>query len=189
MESLYLGSAGEHWVAASLLRLGFNVNVLPVDSGVDLLASGLRRHSSELEVFQVQVKTTARQRASFALTPEKLTGFIESGVNVVVVSWRVDEVPRCVVFPPRLLHMMTSGGLDRAWAPLQMGGDRVDLKVEFRDDGVYVRNRKNCFTPMLGRLDLIESTEDDPNVLPSYAYWSDVTGRLIDFDDSLDADA
>jgi hypothetical protein len=28
-DCLYLGAAGEHWVAANLLRAGFNANVLP----------------------------------------------------------------------------------------------------------------------------------------------------------------
>ncbi|MCG2720726.1 MAG: hypothetical protein L6290_01760, partial [Thermodesulfovibrionales bacterium] len=177
MEKLYLGTAGEYWVAACLLRLGFNVNVLPVDSGVDLLASRVRPNSTELEVFQIQVKTTAQPCGKFPFTPEKLDGFIESGVNVVVVSWPTDSVPQCVVFPPRLLHMMTSGGFRDPCAPFQMTGDRMNLKVEFHSDGnVYVRNRKNPFTPMLGRLDLIESTDEDPNALPSYATWSDVDG-------------
>ena len=188
-DNLFVGAAGEHWVAANLLRLGFNVNVLPVDTGVDLLASARSPFSEDLALYQVQVKTTAGSVASIRLAKSKLDQFVRSRVNLVVVAWPPEGGPQSVVFTPRMLHMMTSAGFQDPSAPLREAGSFVNVRVEFAGDGsVYVRNRKNPFTALANRLDLIESVDDDPDALPNYATWSDVAGRLIDLDDKPERD-
>jgi hypothetical protein len=188
-DCLYLGAAGEHWVAANLLRAGFNANVLPVDTGVDLLASKKSPYSDDLVLYKVQVKTTAGVRASIRFPKSKIDDFVSSCVNLVVVQWPEQGVPRCVVFTPRLLHMMTSGGFQDPAAPLRASGEFINMTVKFAPDGgVFVRNRRNPFTAVANRLDLIESVECDPTALPGYAVWSANKGQLIEFDDDLAAE-
>lgn len=185
-DNLYVGAAGEHWVAACLLRSGFNANVLPVDTGVDLIASKKSSSSDDLLLYKIQVKTTVGTRASLRFKKSKIDDFVYSCVNLVVVQWPPKGNPQCIVFTPQLLHMMTSGGFDAPEAPLRAAGDFINMTVEFAADGsVYVRNRNNPYTPVANRLDLIESVDCDPDVLPGYATWSDIDGRLIDFDDEL----
>ncbi|NVN91286.1 MAG: hypothetical protein HXX11_11885 [Desulfuromonadales bacterium] len=183
-ENLFVGAAGEHWVAACLLRRGFNANVLPVDTGVDLLATKKSRYSDDMMLYKIQVKTTAGLRAIIRFEKSKIDNLIQSRVNLVLVSWPSIGEPRCAVFSPRLLQMMTSGGFNDTNAPLRATGDFINMTVKFTDEGgVFVRNQMNPYTPVVNRLDLIEPVDCDVYSLPDYAMWSDIEGRLIDFDD------
>lgn len=166
-ENLYVGAAGEHWVAACLLRRGFNTNVLPVDTGIDLLASKKSRYSGNMVLYKIQVKTTAGSRASIRFEESKIKEFIQSCVNLVVVRW-------------------PSGGFKNPKATLSVTDNFINMTVKFTEDGsVYVRNQKNPYTPFVNRFDLIEPVDNDPYSLPDYAMWSEVEGRLIDFDDRI----
>jgi len=82
---------------------------------------------------------------------------------------------------------MTSGGFNDPKAPLREINDHVNMRIEFCDDGqVFVRNRKNAYTPLVNRMELVDSVGEDPFTLPSYAKWSSESGRLIDFDEPLE---
>ena len=185
MNKQYLGKSGEFWVAAELLRSGFNVNILPVDSGVDLVATKTAGLETELELYQIQVKTTAQRRGTFSFSKEKFRHYIESGVNLIVVSCPKNSTAKCVVFPFSLLYMMTSGGFKDDKSPLKTDQKKIYFRIEFNDKEIFIRNRKNPFTPLLNRFNLLESVDADPYSIPKWAFWSEVDGQLIEFDEEI----
>lgn len=183
MNKQYLGKSGEFWVAAELLRNGFNVNILPVDSGVDLVATKTVGLEKEQELYQIQVKTTAQKRGFFSFSKEKFNHYIKSGVNLVIVSWPTNSTAKCIVFPFSLLYMMTSGSFKDNKAPLKTDQGKIYFRIEFKDNEIFVRNRKNIFTPLLNRFNLLQSVNADPHSIPEWAFWSEVDGQLIEFDE------
>lgn len=58
-EKLHTGTAGEHFVVANLLRIGWNANVLSVDTGIDVVGQRLG-NLGDPELIQCQVKTTTK---------------------------------------------------------------------------------------------------------------------------------
>src|SRR5262245_53908191 len=91
-QHLYLGRAGEQFVAAHLLRLGLNAASLPVDTGVDLLAHremkvGMLLAQAEHELYQFQIKTTATNEYKVSLPVKKVHELWHKAINLVVVFW------------------------------------------------------------------------------------------------------
>lgn len=169
-----------------LLRQGFNAAPQPVDEGIDLLASKQSEYVPDFDIYLLQVKTTAKSVATIRIPQSKFKSYLENRVNLIVVHWPNEYSPRCLVLPPTLLHMATSGGHKMAEALIRVSDDFINLQVEFHtDDQIYLQNRHNPFTAMKNRLDLIESTNKaDISQLPLYARWSDLDKRLIEFDDA-----
>lgn len=127
IKHLYLGRAGESFVASHLLRRGLNPASLPVDAGVDLLAHSLFKTDrpllhAEHELFQFQIKTTANEYKT-TLRVEKVHELWHKAINLVVVFWANEKSPSAVVLPPSLIYMLTSGGFEDPRAPLNMIGD------------------------------------------------------------------
>ena len=79
--------------------------------------------------------------------------------------------------------MMTSGGFKDGKAPLKTKQGKIYFRIEFKDNEIFVRNRKNPFTPLLNRFNLLESVDADPYSIPEWAVWSDVDGQLIELDE------
>jgi hypothetical protein len=187
--SQYIGKAGEHLVAAKLLRRGLNAGPLPIDSGVDILAHAelkvhedlLLLHAEHL-VYQFQVKTTSGDEYNVSMDSEKLKELWLKVVNLVIVFWPEDASPICLVLPPSLCRMLSSGGFEDPNAPFVVTGQSVSLRV-FRDaDKYYVRNKSNEVTRMVERFDRIEPTDTDTAMFPSYACWSDQEKRLVEIE-------
>jgi hypothetical protein len=185
-EKLFLGRAGEQFVAAHLVRRGLNAAPLPVDTGVDLLAHcemkfGVPLLQAEHALFQFQVKTTATNEYRASLPVKKVNELWHKAINLIVVFWANERSPAAIVLPPSLIHMLTSGGFEDPKAPLIMTGDHVSLKFIERDGRYYIRNRDNEITAMLNRFDRIEPIGIDTERFPDYVSWSD--GKvLIAFD-------
>jgi hypothetical protein len=178
--TLYIGKAGEFFVAGHLLRLGLNAMPLTVDSGVDLLGHLVTEYGDS-RVYQFQVKTTARPIAQFNFEREKFRRLYTQNINLVVVFWSEPSNPLALVLPPRLLRMMTSGGYEAPHAPIRMQRDLISMRVERRDSRVYVRNRYHEFTRMVNRFDLVEASDIDTIHLPEYCCWGEAPS-LIEFD-------
>lgn len=180
-QALYTGRAGEYLVAAQLLRVGWNASIVPVDTGVDILAhrTGM---SGEPELLQCQVKTTQRNTYTVSMPSTKLKQMWRGAVNLVVVFWRVHHAADALVVPPRLIGMLTSGGYRDPKAPFDVRGETVSLKFFQHQGRFFIRNRSNDITPMLNRYDLVEPTDIDTDTLPEYASWSSDQNTLVRFD-------
>lgn len=179
-QNLYTGQAGEHLVSAFLLMEGWNPSIPPVDSGIDVIAHRIT-DSGDSILALFQVKTTRRNAYNLSLPIEKFNQMLEDAVNLIVVFWASPEHPQTIVFPPRLLHMMTSGGFEDPNAPIRIVGDNYTLKIFRRNDRFFVRNLRNEYTFMLNRYDLIEEYDIDIAHLPEYAEWSPGERTLIEF--------
>jgi hypothetical protein len=181
---LFLGRAGEFYVASRLLRRGLNPAPLPVDTGVDLLAHrelklDLLLHQAEHELYQFQVKTTATKEYRASLPVKKVDELWHKVINLVVVFWAKDKDPSAVVLPPSLIRLLTSGGFEDPRAPFVMTGGEVSLKFIESDGRYFIRNRDNEVTAMRNRFDRIEPIGTDTGQFPEYASWSDGKGLVV----------
>lgn len=188
IQRLYLGRAGELFVAAHLLRRGLNSAPLPVDTGVDLLAHremnlGMVLHQAEHELYQFQVKTTTTSEYRASLPERKVHDLWHKAINLVVVFWSVEAAPTAIVLPPSLVRMFTSGGFEDPKAPLVTTGDEVSLRVIESGGRYFIRNQDNEITVMRNRFDRIEPIGIDTGQLPDYAFLSYDKGLVtIDLD-------
>lgn len=183
IQRLYLGRAGEFFVAAHLLRRGLNTSPLPVDTGVDLLAHrelslGMVLYQAEHELYQFQVKTTTTSEYRASLPARKVHDLWHKAINLVIVFWSLETAPVAIILPPSLIRMLTSGGFEDPKAPLQTTGDEVSLRVIESAGRYFIRNRDNEITAMSNRFDRIEPIDVDTGQFPPYAYWSDGAGLL-----------
>lgn len=186
IRKLYLGRAGEQFVASHLLRLGLNASPLPVDTGVDLLAHrelklDMMLLQAEHELYQFQVKTTATNEYRASLPVRRVHELWHKAINLVVVFWAKEIAPSAIVLPPSLIRMMTSGGFESPKAPFNMTTDNVTLRIMEREGRYFIRNLHNEVSAMRNRFDRIEPIGIDTCQLPNYALWSDGKG-LIEFD-------
>jgi hypothetical protein len=187
-EKMYLGRAGEFYVASHLLRLGFNPATLPVDDGVDLLAHrAAEKHNdiltlqTEYHLFQLQIKTTASDQYAASLPIKKVNELWHKTINLIIVFWSKNTSPAAIVIAPSLLRMLTSGGFEDPKAAIALTGKRASLKVFLSGTEFFVRNRKQGITAMHNRFDLIEPIGTDTGRFPEYAFWSDQGG--VEFDE------
>jgi hypothetical protein len=181
--NLFLGRAGEYFVASELLRRGLNPFLSPVDTGIDLVAHQEFIPPRPLlhavhNVFLFQVKTTARDEYADSIPTRTVHDWWHKRVNLVIVFWSENTQPTCLILPPSLLHMLTSGGFDDPKAPLKIGTRKVTLRVFRRGTRLYMRNMHNDLTAMQNRFDRIESIDSDSQIMPSYAVWGDGSGLL-----------
>jgi hypothetical protein len=183
---LFLGRAGESFVAGHLLRRGLNPAPLPVDTGVDLLAyrefkTDMLLLQAEHEIYQFQIKTTVTNEYRSSLPIKKVHELWHKVINLVVVFWANEKAASAVVLPPSLIRMLTSGGFEDPRAPLVMTGNRVSLRFIESNGRYFIRNSDHEITPMLNRFDRIEATGTDTGMFPPYAYWADPPA-LVAFD-------
>jgi hypothetical protein len=180
---LYLGRAGESYVAAHLLRRGLNSSPVSVDTGVDLLGyreilKGTALLQAEYELYQFQVKTTASTEYRVSMPVRKVHELWHKAINLVVVFWSEEKSPAAVVLPPSLVRMLTSGGFEDPRAPLPTSGDEVSVRV-FESQGRYfIRNLENEVTAMKNRFDRVEPIGIDTCQFPPYACWADGPGMI-----------
>jgi hypothetical protein len=176
----HLGRAGEYFVAAQLLRMGYNTSPLPVDTGVDLLAHWTTR-SGDSRVTLVQVKSTASKRTTIRLNKIQLDRITGQGVNLVLVFWGDPHRPFALVLPPALFYMLTSGGFKSPAAPIRKrpGGGAVIVVATSSHEHVFIWNRRTDLGPMVNRFDRLAATDEDPHAILDYAEWtSDDDGLL-----------
>jgi hypothetical protein len=115
--NLFFGRAGEYFVASELLRRGLNPFLSPVDTGVDLFAHQEFIPAPPLlhavhKVFLFQVKTTARDEYTDSISTRTVHEWWHKRINVVIVFWSKNIQPTCLILPPSLLYIITSGGFD-----------------------------------------------------------------------------
>jgi hypothetical protein len=180
--NLYLGRAGEFFVASELLRRGLNPYLAPVDTGIDLVAH--REFTTPVpllnavhDVFLFQIKTTSIDEYKDSINTHTVHKWLYKRINLVIVFWPENTQPTCLVLPPSLLFMLTSGGFDDHRSPLKIGPKKVQLRVLRQGNRFFLRNRKNEVTAMWDRFDRIEPINSISN-MPSYASWSNGKGLL-----------
>lgn len=179
ISTTHVGKAGEYFVAGHLLRLGYNVAPLPVDSGVDLIAHWITE-TGDSRMCLVQVKTTQRKRTSIDFSMQQLDNAARQGVNLIIVFWHEVAVPFALVLPPSLVYMLTSGGFQDPTAPVRKSADAMTIVFESHGKNVYIRNRKNDISGMINRFDRLAPTDVDHFVIPEYAQWSGASGQLVE---------
>jgi hypothetical protein len=175
----HLGRAGEYFVAAQLLRMGYNTIPLPVDTGVDLLAHWTTK-SGDSRVALLQVKSTASWRTTIRLNKTQLDRITGQGVNLVVVFWGDPQRPFALVLPPALFYMLTSGGFKSPAAPIRNRPDGAVIVFAARSgEHVFIRNSRTDLGPMVNRFDRLAATDEDPHAIPDYAEWTSNDDGLL----------
>lgn len=103
----YIGMAGEYAVMSELLFWGFNVSLMAVDEGIDVIASRNNKY------FHIQVKTTGRRNPqgafSFGIERKKFERNNAAHTFYILVM-RDSSVTRFVVLPSSEISRQDSRG-------------------------------------------------------------------------------
>ena len=108
ISSNYVGKAGEHAVMSELLFWGFNVSLMAVDEGIDVIAT------KENKYFHIQVKTTGGLNAqggfSFGIERKKFERN-NSAHTFYILVMRDRSMTRYVVLPSAEIGRLIGRGL------------------------------------------------------------------------------
>lgn len=144
----YRGKAGEYLVMANLLMRNYNVALVAVDSGVDILAE------RQEKVFRVQVKSRkvgANSRTSFVLTEESLGRRPKPNYYVVAMMRGMEEIDY-LIFSSRILSQWIGKGHLRH----QARQSRYYAALIFKDERWFLKNLKNDVTKCVNNWDQIK---------------------------------
>jgi hypothetical protein len=148
VSGLFTGKAGEYAVMSELLFFGFNVSMMTVDDGIDLVAS------KDNSYFHIQVKTSninSRSKYQFTLTKKAFGSKDASGTFYVLVM-RVGEDSRntCdfLVFPSSEIRRLVDIAVIR-------DGDSMSITVEKERGKRFLLNGIQDVSMALNRFDII----------------------------------
>jgi hypothetical protein len=117
----YVGKAGEHAVMSELLFWGFNVSLMAVDEGIDVIATKANKY------FHIQVKTTGGRNAqgafSFGIDRRKFERN-NSAHTFYILVMRDVSVTRFVVLPSNEISRLLAAGKIT-------GANSFSLKISF----------------------------------------------------------
>lgn len=116
VSNLFLGKAGEYLVMSELLFWGFNVSLMTVDEGVDIIAS------KENKYFHLQVKTASDDgTGKFKFTIKKQSFINNSGSNVFYIFvMRFKSYSEFIVMPANSLIEKNTLGIVNGEANLNV---------------------------------------------------------------------
>jgi len=144
--NLFLGKAGEYAVMSELLFWGYNVSLMAVDQGIDLVASKNGRYHH----IQVKTATSASDDGPFVFQiSQKAFDANHNSTMWYVFAMRMKANTVYVVVPSSHLHTLRSAGA--------IGGQNLSLQLTVQDKGRrYTLNGKNDVSMFRNRFGLIE---------------------------------
>ena len=144
--NLFLGKAGEYAVMSELLFWGYNVSLMAVDQGIDLVTSKNGRYHH----IQVKTATSASDDGPFVfqITQKAFDANHNSTMWYVFVMRKKLNTAYAVV-PSSHLHTLRSAGA--------IGGQNLSIQLTAEDRGRrYMLNGKSDVSMFINRFGLIE---------------------------------
>lgn len=142
----FLGKAGEYAVMSELLFWGYNVSMMTVDQGIDLVASKDNRYH------HVQVKTTAPADGNGTFSYQiKQKSFDANHGSAMWYVFVMRKEGNCeyAVLPSSHLHNLRSLGV--------IGGQNLSVQIASIDKGKrYVMNGKDDISLFIGNFGIIK---------------------------------
>ena len=134
----FTGKAGEFYVTSELLLRGFNANLLPVDTGMDILAT------KNNKLYSLQVKTANRQRRQeeylFSLSQASLERDYAGAAYYILVMLHPDTSKSVAVFShgdvKRLIHE----------GAIRERGSQYSLLLMPREEILFLGNQQHPVT-------------------------------------------
>jgi hypothetical protein len=149
VSGLFTGKAGEYAVMSELLFFGFNVSLMTVDDGIDLVASKSDSY------FHIQVKTSnvnIRSKYQFTLT-KKAFGTKDASGTFYVLVMRVNEDSRNIcdflVLPSSEIRRLVDKAVIR-------DGDSMSITIERERGNRFLLNSGEDVSWSLNRFDIIK---------------------------------
>lgn len=142
----FLGKAGEHAVMSELLFWGYNVSMMTVDQGIDLVAS------KDNKYHHVQVKTTSpsdgSETFSFQIKQKSFDANHGSNMWYVFVMRKNAGVCEYAVIPSSHLHNLRNLGV--------IGGQNLSVQISSQDKGRrYVMNNRDDISLFINNFAII----------------------------------
>ncbi len=140
INTLYAGKAGEYAVASELLFWGFNVSMMAVDQGIDLIAE------KEKRFFHIQVKTCSIQPKentfSFQLKPKAFTSTIDLEPWYIFVMREGKNIDYAIIPHTLIMHLYSSGIINTKSMSFQISRDekRRIYKLNMHEINMYINN-------------------------------------------------
>jgi hypothetical protein len=181
-KNLFIGMSGEYRIVSELLMRGYNANIVTVDTGVDILAE----KGDSVYKIQVKARTLSEDHSCLiALSSKKLEELYRENINLVVAFIDPTNIMTFLIISPSLLYLLTTGGYKLSEAPIKNNGEKKNLTIRliFKEGRAFIRNRRNDFSLLLNRFDLIEDVENDPFSIPWYAEWGENSVIELNFDE------
>ena len=148
----YIGKCGEYAVASELLFRDYNVGIMSVDEGIDIMAS------KNDKFFFIQVKTTSLKdgRLSVPIEPNRFVMGTNASVHYVIVVRNTRDgvyTNRYIIIPESALEKLKWEGVVGV---TQSGGCRIKIKQEGGLILFYDRDKESNATYHLDNFDLIK---------------------------------
>lgn len=132
MDTLFIGRGGEYAVMSELLFLGFNVSLMSVDQGIDVVASKNNQY------FHIQVKTTSiDSNGQYIFTTKSRSFSATNSVSTFYVFVMRGKVSNeYSVIPSGYLHTLINRGVIA-------GVDSFSIRILKDKNKQYMLNRKD----------------------------------------------
>jgi CRISPR/Cas system-associated exonuclease Cas4 (RecB family) len=147
VDSGFTGKAGEHAVCAELLFREFNASIMSVDVGIDIIATKNNR------LFSIQVKTSnANEYNTYNFDVRKVSFERDHAGNTFYVFILRSKKIDYLILP---LSEMEKKVTEKAIYYIQ-GPKKYRVKIDIRDDKVYLGNTKHEMNYYLNNWDIIK---------------------------------
>jgi len=148
IETGFTGKAGEHLVCSELLFRGYNASIMSVDSGMDIIAT------KNNKLFSIQVKTAnANSYDTYNFDVRKISFEKDyAGNTFYVFILKGKSQTQFLVIP---LHEMEKKVAEKAIIYVQ-GYKKYRVKIDIRDDKIYLGNRNHEIKYYLNNWDVIK---------------------------------
>jgi hypothetical protein len=133
----YVGKAGEHLVVSELLFRGFNATIMPVDAGIDILAT------KDDRIYNIQVKTSNVNKFNYYVADMTTSSFERNKqTNSFTIFVLRGKTTTFVVLPYMVIqqHIYDENVL------LVNKKTRYRFNIRIRDGKVYLGNMQNDIT-------------------------------------------
>ncbi len=140
VNTLYLGKAGEYAVASELLFWGFNVSMMAVDQGIDLIAE------KENRFFHIQVKTCSVQSKNnvfnFQIKKKAFDATISLEPWFIFVMREGKNIDFAVIPYTLIRHLCSSGIINPKSMSFQISRDEKKriYKLNEHEINMYINN-------------------------------------------------
>ncbi|MEM2139695.1 winged helix-turn-helix domain-containing protein [Nitrososphaera sp.] len=130
----FVGKAGEHLVVSELLFQGFNASIMPVDEGVDVVAT------KDDKIFNIQVKTSNENKFNSYVADMTISSFEKHNKsNSFTIFVLRGKNTTFVVLP----YVVIEQHIHDENVLLVNKKTRYRFNIKIRDGKVYLGNRQN----------------------------------------------
>ena len=148
IDSSFVGKGGEHLVCSELLFRGYNASIMSVDTGMDITAT------KDGRLFSIQVKTSNLNQYNtynFDVRKVSFERSYQGNIFYVFVLKSTAET-KFLILP---FYEMEKKVHEKAILDI-VSYDKYRVKIDLRDDKVYLGNRQHEMSYFLNKWDIIK---------------------------------